>query len=164
MIKAIPNFKGYFADTEGNIYSDKTKGGYLRKLKLSPRNKKDGHLRVMFSGDRKCYSVHRVVYETFNGSIPKGMLVCHKNDIPSDNRIENLYVGTPQDNINDSIRNGTKARGSKIGGSKLTDELVKEILSLKDKTRITDIANMFNVSKSTICDIFKNRTWKHIER
>lgn len=160
----ISNHPGYFADRLGNIYSSKTKGGGLRILKQSRRSKKSGHLRIMFGGDRKNYSVHRVIYEAFHGPIPNGLLICHKNDDPTDNRIENLYAGTQKENHADAIRNNKKANGERCGSSKLTENEVLEILSLKNKMRNTDIANAFDINKCTITDIFKNRTWKHIKR
>ena len=35
---------------------------------------------------------HRIVWETWNGPIPRGMVVHHKNMYPQDNRIENLEL------------------------------------------------------------------------
>lgn len=163
-MKPIPDHDGYFADELGNIYSNKGKGGSFRKLKLSPISKKNKHLRVMFSGDRRYYRVHRVIYRTFIGEIPEGKVICHKDDDPNNNRLSNLYAGTHSENVRDAAVNGKKLKGEQIRNSKLKEYDVIEILSLFGKMRNVDIANMFGVDKSTITDIFKNRTWKHIER
>lgn len=50
--------------------------------------------------------VHRLVAEAFIGPIPDGMQVLHWNDIPDDNRVENLRIGTFSDNAYDKVRNG----------------------------------------------------------
>lgn len=34
--------------------------------------------------------LHRIVYETFNGNIPNGMVIDHKNNNPMDNSLDNL--------------------------------------------------------------------------
>lgn len=165
MIKPIPNHEGYFADTNGNIYSDKGKNGSWRKLKLAPRSKskKHKHLRVMLSPDRKSYSVHRIIYETFNGPIPSDKLVCHRNDNEYDNRLENLYVGTVKENTADAIKNNKKVMGEECSFAKLTESQVIEIRSLSPDKSYTELALMFSVKKSTISDIVKKRTWKHIK-
>lgn len=55
--------------------------------------------------DGKEYMLHRVVLETFVGPPPPGSYGRHLNDDRSDNRLENLAWGTPQDNVNDMLRN-----------------------------------------------------------
>lgn len=58
---------------------------------------------------RKCFMWHRLVWLTFN-NYPLDFtghstcnLVCHINDIRSDNRLSNLFIGTNQDNIKDCV-------------------------------------------------------------
>lgn len=44
--------------------------------------------------------IHRLVYETFVGSIPKGMQINHINEAKTDNRLCNLNLMTPKENTN----------------------------------------------------------------
>lgn len=44
--------------------------------------------------------VHRLVWEAFNGTIPEGMQVNHINEVKTDNRLSNLNLMTPKENIN----------------------------------------------------------------
>ena len=72
-----------------------------RLLKPSNRN---GYLRV--SLDQKLYTVHRLVYETFIGPIPVGMVIDHINGIRDDNRIENLRCVSQSENMYNAQKNG----------------------------------------------------------
>ena len=49
--------------------------------------------------------VHRLVADSFIWDV-KGLVVCHKDDNPSNNRMENLFIWTTQDNIDDKIKKG----------------------------------------------------------
>lgn len=51
-----------------------------------------------FSLNGRAAYIHRVVYETFKGEIPKGYQINHINGIKTDNRIENLEVCTRSEN------------------------------------------------------------------
>lgn len=43
--------------------------------------------------------IHRLVYESFKGKIPEGLVVDHINNIKTDNRLENLQVITNAENL-----------------------------------------------------------------
>ena len=53
---------------------------------------------------QKCYSVHRIVYECFNGTIPDGKVIDHVNNIKDDNRLCNLQLMTHQENCKKSAK------------------------------------------------------------
>lgn len=63
-------------------------------------------------GAGKCFLLHRLVWEAFNGPIPDGLVVRHLNDDPNNNRLENLAVGTYADNAQDCVRNGHHKQAS----------------------------------------------------
>lgn len=50
------------------------------------------HGYVIVGHGKKLYQAHRLVWEMFNGPIPKGLYIDHINGIRSDNRIDNLRV------------------------------------------------------------------------
>lgn len=168
MIKQIPNHVGYFADTDGNIYSQwinkgihgLEKGTELKLLKGSTSNK--GHKSISFTRKSKRLYVHRLVYETFNGPIPEGLVVRHLNDKAEDNRLLNLAIGTQKENVHDAIKNGVFQRGSFNGQSKLTELDVIAIKNLLNKITQKEIAKMYGVSRRAISFINKNQTWKHV--
>lgn len=92
------------------------------------------------------------------------MVIRHKCDHPYCCNIEHLEIGTQLDNVRDMIKRGRdvyhvpKARGTKIGVSKLNEQQVKEIYLSKDKNSI--LAKKYNVSRTNIIHIKKKRQWK----
>ena len=46
-------------------------------------------------GKQKNYLVRRFVFECYNGLIPEGMKIDHKNDIRDDNQLCNCQLVTP---------------------------------------------------------------------
>ena len=103
LMNDIPNYSGYCATTDGRIWSKK------RKLFLTPYVSSCGYLQVVIRNSatkkRVCKFVHTLVYSAFYGEIPKGMQINHKNEVKSDNRIENLELVTPKENCNYGNRN-----------------------------------------------------------
>lgn len=75
-----------------------------------------GHLRVQLrkNGRYKRFAVHRLMLETFVGQPPtEGHVACHKNDVSSDNFLENLEWGTRSKNSRDAVRNGSNREANK---------------------------------------------------
>src|SRR3990167_10454618 len=107
MLKKIPGFSRYYADTIGNIYS--TKWNKVKKLK--PRRKKNEnrnkYLEVDLKKNKKTFyrRVHRLILETFIGKRPKGKECRHLNDNKIDNKIKNLRWGTRKENFQDRLSN-----------------------------------------------------------
>lgn len=66
-----------------------------------------GYRRVTLHREGKQHrsTVHRLMATTFIGPV-EGKVVRHLNDVKTDNRIENLAVGTYKDNAADALRNG----------------------------------------------------------
>lgn len=70
---------------------------------LKPARMPHGYLRVQltFSGKTRRAYIHRLLAEAFIPN-PEGLpIVRHLNDVPDDNRLENLAWGTPKDNARD---------------------------------------------------------------
>jgi hypothetical protein len=111
------------------------------------------------------------------GEIPEGLYVLHKCDNPPCVNPGHLFLGTLKDNMQDKIRKGRCRcvvgddhhyrtmpecirRGSNNPASKLTEELVREILA--DKRSHREIAQIHGVSPTTIYCVRKGITWRHV--
>lgn len=93
---------------------------------LSTYSDEQGYKRITLAvseapGKRYSAYVHRLIAEAFVGPV-EGMKVRHLNDIKSDNRLENLALGTHEDNMADM-----KANGNHTWNRKLTFEQAEEI-------------------------------------
>lgn len=85
----------HYIDKKGTIVS--TVGHFKY---IVPSTKKDGHQKVSIKG--KSYAVHRLVLEAFGKPQPgPDFVVRHLNDIPDDNRLENLQWGLQKRNMAD---------------------------------------------------------------
>ncbi|HCL6635739.1 HNH endonuclease [Citrobacter freundii] len=106
---------------------------------------------------------HRVAYELYNGSIPPGLMVCHKCDNPCCVNPQHLFLGTAQDNMDDKILKGRHV-GAKKGEShhraRLTEWQVEEIRQrLKQSESQLSIAASMGVSKTLISNIKTGKRW-----
>jgi hypothetical protein len=102
-IKEIEGYNGYFIDTDGNVWTTKKFKGRDGLTKLTLSKKKTGYLYANIywgkaNNERSSLRVNRIVYQTFVSCIPDGYIVDHRNDIKSDNRLENLQLLTPKEN------------------------------------------------------------------
>lgn len=69
---------------------------------LRPGKDGYGYLLVGLSedGKKKLFSVHRLVWEAFNGKRPEGMQINHIDEDKANNRLDNLNLMTPKQNMN----------------------------------------------------------------
>lgn len=96
MEKEIDGYNGsYKIDKQGNVYSYK----YRNKKKLKPQRasqSRKGYFQVrLFNKEYpkgRLQYIHRLVYKTFVGEIPKNKEIDHINNDTSDNRLENIQI------------------------------------------------------------------------
>lgn len=84
---------------------------------------RNGYVRYNLKG--KLYSAHRLVYETFVGSIPQGMVIDHINGIKDDNRLENLRCISQSENAINAQKNGHKGQ-HKVAQYDINNNFIKE--------------------------------------
>ncbi len=77
---------------------------------LISQPKEAGHLWVQLGRGVQVY-VHHLVLEAFVGPAPDGMVCCHWDDDPSNNKRGNLRWGTRSANYNDFVRNHGRTPG-----------------------------------------------------
>ena len=181
----IPNFSNYVINENGTkIFNLKTKNFLKiheekRKYKL-----KDGYyskFRVELSdgqGNKKKFLIHLLVYETFNGVIPKGMQVDHIDNNSKNNNYKNLQLLTSTQNLRkrfvDDLSFGKKLNlylNSKERREKAAFKKMKKIICNETGiiyNSIKEASEKVGLSKGAICgsckhgNKCKNLTFKYI--
>lgn len=133
IVKDINGYEGlYSINEDGGIWS------YRKQKFLTPRPDKDGYLRVGLTKDKKqrTFFIHRLLAEAFIPNPDNLPLVNHKNEIKTDNRLENLEWATQWYNLEYS-RN--RERALRLGNAYETkrrqmqwEELIMEFQSQLD--------------------------------
>lgn len=152
--KPIPEYEGlYYASNLGRIR--KHEGDKIMK-----QNFIRDYLVVGLTGydkKRKTYRVHRLVALAFKNDSDVDLVVNHINGIKTDNRESNLEWIGRSENSKHTFMSGIKTK-------KLTPEKVIEIKKLiRDGHPQKDIAQKFNVSRSTVSEINTNKKWVDIK-
>lgn len=114
----------------------------------------------------KTFSGHRLFWMLYKGSIPKGLLVCHKCDNRSCCNPEHLFLGTYQDNVDDCVKKDRNAKGESATFAKLKEAQVIEILKIKHtygkRWNNRRFGEKFGVHRDTIGCIFRKRSWVRV--
>lgn len=116
------------------------------------------------SGERRRFYLHRLIADTFIRELSDNDIVCHLNDIKTDNSIGNLYIGTHNDNMRHKVINGkcVTIRGEDHVNSKLTKNEVLDIRNKRGVVLQKDLAKKYNVSKQLISRIQRNERWSYL--
>src|SRR5205823_8359515 len=93
---------------------------------------------------------------------PPGLICCHGDGDPANNRLANLRWDTPKSNSEDMLRHGTRRMGS-AASAKLDEEEVLAIRSLKGGgVPMDELAARYGVSRPNVEAIVYRRSWKHL--
>ena len=112
--------------------------------------------------------VHRLVAAAFLGPIPEGLDVNHKDGNKKNNNVENLEFMTRSENCKHGFRLGLSFTPFRVKGEnhKLAKLTEAEVLAIRNRYSngegCRSIADSYNVSRYTVWDIAKRRTWTHI--
>jgi len=125
-----------------------------------------GYATVRVTKSRGVYGwqyLHRMVYEAFNGDVPKGLDVRHLDHDKRNNKLSNLTIGTRKENMADSMRSGRINKGESHYKTKLSNELVLGIKALlKNGLTVKAASSLTGVPPTTISHIKLGNTWAHI--
>ncbi len=147
------------------------KGGYVF-YNVTPRRAERktviGYLSVrgMFNGIRHTGFAHRLVWQYFNGDIPDGMTINHKDGNKENNKLDNLEIATYTEQLihrRDVLGIVWNQYGEKNNMAKLKPEDIFEIRRMRENgDSLNIIGDKFNVSCKTVSKIALRQRWKHI--
>ena len=146
----------YQVSSFGNVRSIR----FMKNLRGDKNN--CGYLRVSIGSTKNRFFVHRLVAMLFVKGYEAGLVVNHKDSNKLNNNYENLEWVTLSENKIHSIASGTTVfkygQNSKASRLKLVE--VEEIIKLINaKVTDTEISKIYKVSRSTIRDIRRGKTW-----
>ncbi len=110
---------------------------------------------------------HRVALEMKLGrAIGDGLCALHSCDNPPCCNQDHLHEGTHVDNVIEKVNRGrqSKLQGDAHGSSKLTEAHVRAILRDANTYTQQSMSELYNISRATISDIIRGKSWKHIPR
>lgn len=168
--KEIKNYTEYAVSSFGRIMrikdghpQSRTKAGKI----LKPRKMENGYwyITIYESSKRKDFRIHRLVAEHFIGPCPKDYEVNHIDADKSNNHYFNLEYVTHKENIEHAKRLDLYARGEGVSISKLNKTKVKLIRLVHKMGLVSmkELAIIFEVHRTTIEQIIRNQTWKHVQ-
>ena len=112
----------------------------------------------------KQFKSHRLSYTFFKSPIPKGKLVCHTCDNKLCCNPDHLWLGTTDDNMHDMVEKDRQPRGERNRHSKLIESEVIKIRQLyKEGKGKHLLAEIYDISVSSIEYIVRFKTWKHVK-
>lgn len=118
------------------------------------------HYKLCSNNKHRLVQAHRLVWESFNGPVPVGLIIRHLDDNPSNNALSNLAVGTHKDNAADSKRNGHDLSGERHNMAKLTEE---DVVAIRVRCRAGEsqvaLAKEYGVRQGTISAIVRGKLW-----
>ena len=143
---------------------------WMRLCKAMPlKPTLDGwYFRIQFNSNWKIFWVHRLVCAAFLwlDLNDKKQFACHIDDNPSNNRLDNLFVGDAQDNVDDKIRKwrAVYVRWVEQWNNKLTEEDIRDIFRMREDwlTQLR-IANIKWICQPHVSDILKRNRWGYLE-
>jgi hypothetical protein len=162
-LREVPNLEGYFAGSDGQIYSKKNGMKPLTGLIGARKIGMKGYRTACIN--RKTYYIHHLIARAYLPPKPfSSAILRHLDGDSLNNAVKNLAWGSFGDDREDQKRCGTSIDGSHCGTSKLKPAQVDEILATPNSYSVCrTLAKMFNVSHSTISRIRLRQTWKIIQ-
>lgn len=124
---------------------------------------------VSWKKRKKIMKIHRLMLMAFVGLPQKGQVACHKDDVKTNNFLDNLYWGTASTNAKDAIKNGKFYQHRPSFGEnhhlcKYTDELISKLRSeyTGEYGEQARLARKYGISPQTISPLLRNKIRKGV--
>lgn len=166
------NFPLYEVSDRGRVRNLKAGRKYpAGHIHVGQLDKNGYHVVLLrIDGKRKLAKVHRLVVTAFLEEIPVEKQVNHKNGQKADNRLENLEVVTPSENVQHSFTALGRvavlinpARGIRHGNARWKNQQIRRIRTLYEQgVTQKEIARRFKTTQGAISKITRRDGWAHV--
>ena len=167
---AIEGYPGYYAGSDGMIYSSMSRGPGARpfgkkRFPMKPYRAKNGGY-AMFGlyrdGKRSCaLRACRLICAAFHGPCPANRECSHLNGDATDDRPSNLRWETPLENMARRVEHGTTLRGERNPCAHLSNREAARVRAAYKRgvTTQAEIGARFGVSRGVVCGIVRCVTY-----
>jgi len=171
----IPEWPAYEVSDYGrvrsylkNVKHEGARGGFHRIICDKPQRilKQSTRLRypyvILRDGSRNwTVKIHALVLLAFIGPRPDGLICCHNDGDPTNNRLDNLRWDTPSSNVQDSIQHGTYKNGGGLARRKFsTREIVQIRRQRADGSTYKDLGERWGIGAMPIFRICVGESYK----
>jgi hypothetical protein len=167
----VPDAYGFCAGSDGTLWTHWRRSSGPGCGSGTPLVLSDGWTEVtkstvvIPSRDYRRFRRYVLICEAFHGLKPSPKLMCcHRDDDKSNNRPDNLYWGTSDDNHDDAIANGLLQHGNTHWNAYLNEDMVRTIRRLhQEGATVTELAKKYQVHKPQISRILSRKKWGHVQ-
>lgn len=168
-MKGIPGYDGlYVISDEGAVFGIKSGSGRrLGRLKsyVNPRTGYECIQLTDDNGNKKSYSVHKLVCLTYIGQKPDGKEINHKDNNKLNNKLNNLEYVTHSENVMKSFQMGRPVvtpdqKGEAHAKARLTNNDIYEIRG--SSKSIKELSVKYGVCTRHINYIKSGTRWSHL--
>jgi hypothetical protein len=171
--RVIPFFSNYEVSEYGDVRRKESSPTRKRHHQYKPYVNVDGYLAIGLindDGEKKTSLIHRLVALAFIG-VPEddNLEVAHNNGSRLFNHPSNLRWATRLENHADLQVHERALKGERNGRAKITEDDVhyirREYRAIKTHgsgRKVGELDEMFGMSRSTILQIAKGKSWSHI--
>lgn len=166
---AFLGFPNHKVSDDGRVFSRMVYGSKLKRVgtewwEMKLMGKQRPYVRLCpETGYVGRWQIAWLVAEAFIGPRPEGLLVCHKDDNPWNNNLNNLYYGTHSQNRFDAKRNGRMDLGENHKGANMTNDQIREIKRMSaNGIKQIRIAEKFNIRVQKVSKIIRGEIYANI--
>ena len=165
----IPGYPGYYISRRGKVYSRwdvNGKGILCKRYHIKqPHLNKNGRYVVELSqpgiGTTK-WLLHRLVALVYLPNPECLPYVCHKDNVPTNNSVSNLYWGTQRDNMSQASRDGrliSKLKGECIKGTEIQRSYIPRLIELRFTRK--EVAEITGLGEQLVSDYYNKYKSKY---
>lgn len=111
------------------------------------------------------FFAHRLMYQKLKGDLDSESVIRHSCDNSSCCNPDHLLPGTQADNMQDMVKRGRTAKGSRVRGAILNEDQVRAI---KEQFKLyrgvySQLGRWYGVDSETIRYVITGKNWGHIQ-